>query len=74
MGGWVRRVRTGLAVATAVAAVSVGFLATHAPTAEAAECFERYVGAPINEKDDKYQATPLGWAEHGKQSEAAARQ
>jgi len=29
-------------------------------------------GAPINQKDDKYQATPLGWAEHGKQSEAAA--
>lgn len=50
MGGWVRRVRTGLVAVTAVAAVSTGLLVQTAPAAEAAECFERYVGAPINEK------------------------
>ena len=38
--------------ATAVAAVSTGLFAVQAqtPAAEAAECFERFVGAPINER------------------------
>ena len=50
MGGWSRRVRIGLVAATALAGVMTGLLVTQAPTAEAAECFERFVGAPINEK------------------------
>ncbi len=47
MGGWSRRVRIGLVAATVVAGVTTGLLVTQAPTAEAAECFERQVGAPI---------------------------
>jgi hypothetical protein len=61
MGGWMRRVRTGLVAATAVAALSAGLLVQPAPAAEAAECFERFVGAPINEKGIQCPGAPAIW-------------
>jgi hypothetical protein len=63
MGGWGRRARIGLVAATAVAAVSTGLLAgqVQARTVEAAECFERYVGAPINEKGIQCPGDPAVW-------------
>jgi hypothetical protein len=61
MGGWGQRVRTGLVAVTAVAAVSAGLLVTQAPAAAAAECFERYVAAPINEPGIQCPGDPAVW-------------
>lgn len=61
MDGWVGRVRTGLVTATAVAAIVAGLLATQAPAASAAECFERHVGAPINEAGIQCPGAPTIW-------------
>jgi hypothetical protein len=61
MVGWTRRVRIGLAAAAAIAALSTGLFAAQAPAAEAAECFERYVGAPINEAGIQCPGAPAIW-------------
>jgi hypothetical protein len=51
MAGLARRGRVGLVAVTAIAATMASLLAAQpqTPTAEAVECFERSVGAPINE-------------------------
>jgi hypothetical protein len=63
MRGWGRRARIGLAAVAAVAAISTGPLAgqVQTPTAEAAECFERYVGAPIIENGIQCPGDPAVW-------------
>ena len=63
MVGWARRARVGLVAVTAVAAVATGLLTAQAqaPAAEAAECFERFVGAPINEKGIQCPGDPIVW-------------
>ena len=60
MFGWTRRARIGLVALTAVAATT-GFFAAQTPAAEAAECFERFVGAPINEKGIQCPGDPAIW-------------
>ncbi|MGE3908969.1 MAG: hypothetical protein AB7K36_06445 [Chloroflexota bacterium] len=58
-----RRMRIGLVAVTALAASATGLLATQAqtPTAEAAQCYERFVGAPINEKGIQCPGDPAIW-------------
>ena len=56
-----------IAAATATGAIAVG---TEPTPAEAAQCFERYVGAPINEKGIQCPGDPAVWksytfASHG---------
>lgn len=63
MFGLTQRVRIGLVAAAALAATTAGLLVTQAqaPTAEAAECYERLVGAPINEKGIQCPGDPAIW-------------
>ena len=60
---WTRQARIGLVAAAAVVAASAGlFVAqTQAPAVEAAECFERFVGAPINERGIQCPGDPAIW-------------
>lgn len=63
MFGLTRRLRIGLIAAAALAATIGGVLAAQAqaPVAAAAQCYERYVGAPINEKGIQCPGSPTIW-------------
>jgi hypothetical protein len=64
MFGLIRRTQVGLTVATVAAVTATGFFAWQAPAAEAATapaCYERYVGAPVNEKGIECPGNPSIW-------------
>jgi hypothetical protein len=63
MFGVTRRARIGLVATAAVAAMTTGLFAaqTQAPAAVAAECYERFVGAPINETGIQCPGDPSIW-------------
>ena len=58
-----RRMRIGLVAVTALAATTTGLFVAQAdtPAAEAAQCYERFVGAPINEKGIQCPGDPTVW-------------
>jgi hypothetical protein len=69
MIGLASKVRVGLAAMVA-AATLVGFAATSPGTAEAAQCYERYVAAPVHEAGIYCPGDPATWksytfASHG---------
>jgi hypothetical protein len=61
-----RRARIGLMAVTAVVATTAGLFAAQAQTSatEAASCFERFIGAPINEAGTQCTGTPTVWKSH----------
>jgi hypothetical protein len=64
MFGLIRRTHVGLTVAAVAAATATGFFAWHAPASEAATapaCYERYIGAPVNEKGIECPGNPSIW-------------
>ena len=63
MFGLTRQARIGLVALAAVAATTTGLFVAHTqtPAAEAAECYERFVGAPINEKGIQCPGDPAVW-------------
>ncbi len=69
MIGLTSKVRVGLAAMVAAASL-VGFAATTPGTAEAAKCYEKYVGAPVYEEGIYCPGDPASWksytfASHG---------
>ncbi len=63
MFGLTRQVRIGLAAVAALAATTAGLAAAQAqaPVAEAAQCYERFVSAPINEQGIQCPGDPTIW-------------
>ena len=64
MFGGIRRAQVGLTVAAVAAMTAPGFFAWPAPAAEAATapaCYERVVGAPVNEKGIEGPGNPSIW-------------
>jgi hypothetical protein len=63
MFGLTRRGRIGLVAAAAFVSATAGLVAAQAqaPAAEAAQCYERYVSAPINEKGIQCPGSPAIW-------------
>jgi hypothetical protein len=63
MFGWTRQVRAGVVAVAAITVATSGLFVAQvqAPTAEAAECFERFIGAPINEKGIQCPGDPAIW-------------
>ena len=63
MFGLTTRARMGMVAVAALAATTAGLLAGPAqvPVAQAAECYERYVSAPINEKGIQCPGDPAIW-------------
>jgi hypothetical protein len=60
----IRRAQVGVTVAAIAAVTATGLFAWQAPPAEAATapaCYERYVGAPINEKGIECPGNPSIW-------------
>ena len=58
-----RRVRAGLVAGAALLTLTTGFVLaqTETPTAGAAECYERFVGAPVNETGIQCPGEPAIW-------------
>ncbi len=58
-----RRVRIGLVAVAALATTATGLFAaqTSAPAAEAAQCYERFVAAPVNERGIQCPGEPAIW-------------
>ena len=58
-----RRVRIGLVAVAALATTTTGLFAAQAsaPAAEAVQCYERYVSAPVNEKGIQCPGEPAIW-------------
>ena len=63
MFGLARRVRIALVATAALATMMTGLLVAQAqtPAAEAVECFERFVGAPVNENGIQCPGEPAIW-------------
>ncbi len=63
MFAFTRQARIGIAAAAALVATTAGLVVTQAqaPVAEAAQCYERYVSAPINEKGIQCPGDPSVW-------------
>ena len=63
MFGLTTRARIGMVAVAALAATTAGFAVgqAQATVAEAAECYERYVSAPINEKGIQCPGDPSVW-------------
>lgn len=60
MFGMTGRARIGLAALIA-AATMAGYVATQPTAAEAVQCYERYVGAPVNERGIECPGNPTIW-------------
>jgi hypothetical protein len=63
MFGLTRRVRIGVAAGAALAATTAGLVVAQAqaPVAEATQCYERYVSAPIDEQGIQCPGDPAVW-------------
>ena len=64
MFGLIRRAQVGVAVAAIATMTTGGLFVAPAPVAEAAtapSCYERYVGAPVNEKGIECPGNPMVW-------------
>ena len=63
MFGLTTRARIGMVAVAALAATTAGFAVgqAQATVAKAAECYERYVSAPINEKGIQCPGDPSVW-------------
>src|SRR5205823_13272254 len=64
MLGLMRRAQVGVAVAAVAMMTAGGLVVAHTPEAEAStapSCYERYVGAPVNEKGIECPGNPMVW-------------